>query len=139
MKMVLLTLIVFGLAFIGLAASAIMTGIQEGTIPPLGEDAVSVADIVVSLGWVSGGILLLRKRPLGYSIGLGLLAAASLLFIGLILFFFIAPLVSGRVFDWSEVIAVLAMGLICFVPTVIYWRGVVRSSTQYHLEAEEYV
>ncbi len=120
-------LVVFGLAFIGLAVSTIVAGIQEGTIPPLGENAVSVADIVVSLGWVSGGITLLRKKPLGYSTGLGLLVAASFLFLGLVLFFFIAPLVSDRPFDWIEVSTVLAMGLICFIPTGIFWRGVVRS------------
>ncbi len=120
-------LVVFGLAFIALAVSTIVAGIQEGTIPPLGENAVSVADIVVSLGWVWGGILLLRKKPLGYSTGLGLLVAASFLFLGLVLFFFIAPLVAGRAFDWIEVSTVLAMGLICFIPTGLFWRGVVRS------------
>ena len=124
-------LIIFGLAFIALAISTIITGIREGTIPPLGENAVSVADIVVSLGWVGGGMLLLRKKPLGYSIGLGMLVAASSLFIGLILFFFIAPLVAGRPFDWIEVITVLVMGLICFVPTGLFWRGVVRSESHY--------
>ena len=120
-------LVIFGLAFIALAISTIFTGIQEGTIPPLGENAVSVADIVVSLAWVSGGILLLRKKPLGFSTGLGLLIAASFLFIGLILFFFIAPLVAERAFDWIEVITVLVMGLVCFIPTGLFWRGVVRS------------
>ena len=120
-------LVIFGLAFIALAVSTITTGIQEGTIPPLGENAVSVADIVVSLAWVSGGILLIRKKPLGFSTGLGLLVAASFLFIGLVLFFFIAPLVADRAFDWIEVITVLVMGLICFFPTGIFWRGVVRS------------
>ena len=120
-------LVVFGLAFIALAVTTIITGIRDGTIPPLGENAVSVADIVVSLSWVGGGILLLRKKPLGFSAGLGLLVAASFLFLGLVLFFFIAPLVTDRPFDWIEVITVLAMGLICFVPTGIFWRGVVRS------------
>ena len=122
-------LVVFGLAFIGLAVSTIVAGIQEGTIPPLGENAVSVADIVVSLGWVGGGILLIRKKPLGYSTGLGLLVAASFLFLGLVLFFFIAPLVAGRAFDWIEVSTVLAMGLICFIPTGLFWRGIARSSS----------
>jgi len=122
-------LVVFGLAFIALALSTIMAGIQEGTIPPLGENAVSFADVVVSLGWVSGGILLLRRKPLGYSMGLGLLVVASFLFIGLILFFFFAPLVSTRVFDWSEVITVLAMGLVCFIPTALFWLGVVKGSS----------
>jgi len=120
-------LVIFGLAFIGLAVSTIVTGIQGGTIPPLGENAVSIADILVSLGWVSGGILLLCRKPLGFSTGLGLLVAASSLFIGLILFFFFAPLVSARPFDWIEVITVLVMGLICFIPTGIYWRGVINS------------
>lgn len=122
-------LVVFGLAFIALAVSTIITGIQEGTIPPLGENAVSVADIVVSLVWVSGGILLLRNNPLGFSTGLGLLVAASFLFLGLVLFFFIAPLVAGRAFDWIEVSTVLALGLICFIPTGLFWRGIARSSS----------
>jgi hypothetical protein len=116
-------LVVFGLAFIALAVATLSAGIREGTIPPLGESAVSIADIVVSLGWVVGGILLLRKKPLGYSTGLGLLVAASSLFLGLVLFFFFAPLVSSRPFDWVEVITVLGMGLICFIPTAIYCRG----------------
>jgi len=122
-------LVIFGLAFIGLAVSTIIAGVQEGRIPPLGENAVSVADILVSMGWISGGILLFRKKPLGYSTGLGLLVAASFLFLGLILFFFLAPLVSSRSFDWIEIITVLAMGLVCFIPTVLYWRGVVIYST----------
>lgn len=123
-------LVIFGLAFIALAVSTITLGIQEGTIPPLGENAVSIADILVSLGWVGGGILLLRKKPLGFSTGLGLLVAASFLFLGLVLFFFIAPLVSDRPFDWIEVITVLGMGLICFVPTGLFWRGVLKSNTR---------
>ncbi len=120
-------LVVFGLAFIALAVTTISAGVQEGTIPPLGEAAVSIADIVVSLGWVAGGVLLLLKKPIGFSTGLGLLVAASFLFLGLILFFFFAPLISARPFDWEEVITVLGMGLICFLPTGIYWRGVVKS------------
>lgn len=120
-------LIVFGLLFIGLAVSQIMAGIQSGSIPPLGENAVAVADIVVSSAWVAGGIGLLRRNPLGYSTGLGLLAAASLLFLGLVLFFFLAPPLTGRPFDWGEVITVLVMGLIAFIPTGLYWRGAARA------------
>lgn len=118
-------LVVFGAAFLVLAISQIYSGIQTGTIPPLGANAVAVADILVSLGWIGGGILLLRKHPLGFSSGLGLLVAASFLFLGLILFFFLAPLLVGRPFDWVEVITVLVMGLIAFVPTGLFWKGVV--------------
>ena len=117
-------LVLFGVVFIALAASQIWAGIRTGSIPPLGEQAVAVADILVSLGWVSGGILLVQGRPLGYSAGLGLLVAASSLFLGLILYFFLAPLLVGRPFDWMEVITVLVMGLIAFIPTGLYWKGV---------------
>ncbi len=120
-------LLIFGMAFLALAISQILTGIREGVIPPLGANAVAAADILVSLGWITGGYLLLRKRPLGYTIGLGLLVAASFLFLGLILFFFLAPLLVARPFDWIEVLTVLVMGLIAFVPTVLFWLGVAGS------------
>jgi hypothetical protein len=122
-------LLVFGAAFITLAVSQISAGIAAGTIPPLGNNAVAVADILVSVGWILGGYLLLRESPLGYSVGLGLLVAASFLFLGLILFFFLAPLLVGRPFDWIEVVTVLIMGMIAFIPTGIYWSGVVKSET----------
>lgn len=124
-----LILILFGIAFIGLAVSQIVSGIQAGTIPPLGENAVAVADILVSLGWIGGGILLLRRNPLGYSTTLGLLVAASSLFVGLILFFFLAPVLVGRTFDWVEVTTVLGMGFIAFVPTGLFLRGVLKSQS----------
>jgi hypothetical protein len=56
--------------------------------------------------------------------------AASSLFIGLILFFFFAPLLSDRGFDWSEVLTVLFLSLIGFVPTALFCRGVIRSQVQ---------
>ena len=87
---------------------------------------MAVADILVSASWIAGGILLLRDHPLDYSSGLGLLVAASFLFLGLLLFFFLAPLLVGRLFDWVEVLTVLAMGLIAFVPTGLLWRAVVK-------------
>jgi hypothetical protein len=117
----------FGLAFIALALSEIIPGLLDGSIPPLGEKAVSVADILVSIGWVFGGAALLRRKPLGYSLGLGLLLAASTLFIGLILYFFFAPLLTGRALDWIEILTVLVMGMICFVPTGLFLCGVIRA------------
>lgn len=123
-------LVLFGLAFFALALSEIIPGIMDGSIPPLGEKAVSAADILVSIGWVIGGILLLGRKGPGYTMGLGLLLAASSLFIGLILFFFIAPLLTDRPFDWIEVLTVFIMGMIGFVPTALFCRGVIRNDNQ---------
>ena len=124
-------LILFGVAFIALALSEIIPGILDGSIPPLGVKAVSMADILVSIGWVLGGVLLVQHRALGYSLGLGLLLAASSLFVGLILYFFLAPLITGRIFDWFEVLTVSVMGMICFVPSALFVRGVVNSKGKF--------
>ena len=118
-------LIIFGAGFFLLACYQIIDGLIKGTIPPLGENAVSLADMVVSTLWITGGIALLRKRPIGYTLGLGLLFVTCSLFIGLILFLILAPALTGRPFVVMEVIQLLIMGCIGFVPTTLFWRGVV--------------
>jgi len=121
-------LVVFGLLFITLAVSTVVT--DDSKENPRGKVAVAISDIGLSLGLVGGGILILGRKPLGYSIGLGLLVAASCLFLGLLAYFLIAPLISNRPFDWTEVLTVLPMGFICFVPTGVFWRGVVKSAAE---------
>jgi hypothetical protein len=116
-------LVVFGAAFYALAASQIISGIQDGTIPPLGDRAVAVADLLVSSLWITGGILLLRHRPLGYSAGLGLLTAASSLFVGLVLYLLLNPLLTALPFDTVGIITLLPMSLIALVPNYLFWKG----------------
>jgi hypothetical protein len=116
-------LVLFGAAFYALAASQIISGIQAGTIPPLGDKAVAVADLLVSSLWITGGILLLRHRPLGYSAGLGLLTAASSLFVGLVLYMLLNPLLTGMPLDSAGIITLLPMSLIALVPNYLFWKG----------------
>lgn len=118
-------LVLFGAGFFLLACYQIVNGLIQGTIPPLGENAVSLGDLVVSGFWFIGGIYLLQKRSPGYTFALGLLFVTCTLFIGLILFFFLAPVMTSREFNWNEVIQILLMSMIGFVPTAFYWRGVV--------------
>jgi hypothetical protein len=56
---------------------------------------------------------------------LGLLIAASLLFVGLMLFLIIQPILMDLPFNLFDVVVILVMGLICFIPTGLFWRGVV--------------
>lgn len=119
-------LLVMGIGFFGFALYNNINAFLVGDPLPLGEQVTSLSDMLVSSLWVGGGILLLRNKGLGYTAGLGLLIAVSSLFIGLILFFFLAPLIVGTPFDWVDVVTVFVMGLICFIPTGIYWRGVVK-------------
>lgn len=123
-------LVVFGFLFMILATSTIISAHKKEN--SRGKMAVAISDIIVSLGFVGGGLLLLLKKSLGYSIGLGLLVAASSLFVGLVLYFLIASVFVNRPLDMEEVVTVLAMGFVCFIPTGIYLRGVVKSSADSH-------
>ena len=86
---------------------------------------VQVADSFAVPAWIIGGILLWRREPLGYVAGAGLLFQASMLFIGVIGFLFLQPLLTAVPFALSDVIVLSIMGLICFVPFVLFVRGVV--------------
>lgn len=98
--------------------------LNQATLPAA-EVGVLVADLVVSLLWIAGGVLLLQRRPPGYAGGLGLLFAASMLFISLILFLLLQPLVTAASLKVVDIIVVAIMGMVCFVPAAIFGRGVV--------------
>jgi hypothetical protein len=88
------------------------------------EIAVLVADLVFTPVWVFVGIWLWRKRALGYVSGAGLLFQASMLFVGLLVFFLLQPWLAGVPFPAVDFVVILVMGLICFIPLGLFVRGV---------------
>jgi hypothetical protein len=88
------------------------------------ERALHVADLVISPALIVGGVLLWRRESLGYVAGTGLLFQASMLFIGLIAVLLLQPLLTAAPFLPIDIIVVFAMGLVCFVPFVLFLRGV---------------
>ena len=117
-------LILFGVAFFLRAIGMLVELSSDQAMSPLSEIGTLIADTVLSILWVSGGILLLRRKAPGYLSGLGLLFSASTLFIGLILFLFLQPILTNAPFAWTDVVVVLVMGMVCFIPTVLFARGV---------------
>ena len=89
------------------------------------ELAVQIADFLITPTWIIGGILLWRRKELGYVTGLGLLFQASMLFIGLIVFLLLQPFLTAAPFILTDVIVIFIMGLVCFIPFVLFVRGVV--------------
>jgi hypothetical protein len=55
---------------------------------------------------------------------LGLLFSGSLLFISLIMYLLLAPLLTGAPFAPADVMVVLSLGMVCFIPFFLYLRGV---------------
>ena len=117
-------LVIFGAAFLLRAAGIISQELAKQSQMLSPEFGVLMADVILSSLWIAGGILLLRRLPLGFASGLGLLFAASMLFVGLILFLLIQPIFGDTSMAVMDIIFVSLMGLICFVPFVLYTRGV---------------
>ena len=90
------------------------------------ETAVAVADLLTMPLWMAGGILLWRKQAFGYACGAGLLFQASMLFVGLLAFFALQPLLAGIPFPLEDFVVIAAMGALCFVPFGLFVRGILR-------------
>lgn len=117
-------LLLFGLMFFLRAVSLMTDAIIAQTALPVSEQGVVIADVIISPLWMAGGILLLRHKPLGYASGLGLLFAASMLFIGLILVFLLQPILTDLPFVLTDILVIAGMGLFFFIPFGLYVRGV---------------
>ena len=84
-----------------------------------------IDDLVIgSPAIFGGGYLLLRRRALGYVAGAGLLLMCGLLFIGVIPALIFQALSAGTQVDLVGILVVLATGMICFIPFVLFVRGV---------------
>ena len=116
-------LIMFGLMFLSRAAMQIGNHLLGQAHLPITEIALNSADIVFSLVWISCGIALLRRKPLGYVTSLGLLYQLSMLFIGLILVLIIQPIIMNEPLPIVDLIVLATMSLIVIVPFFIFVKA----------------
>lgn len=121
-------LVFFGVAFFSLAVGIITAAMTDQAALPMTEIGVAIADITLSALVSTGGVLLIQRKPLGYAGGMGLLFAASMLFIGVILVVLLQPPLTNAPFALDDVIVLAGMGLISFIPTGLFMRGVVSKS-----------
>ena len=118
-------LIGMGLLFL-LQVVGVMVIALANTTPITGTElAVHISDFLISPALVIGGVLLWRHKEFGYVSSLGLLFQVSMLFIGLIIFVIIQPFLTPTPFVLIDVIVIFIMGLICFIPFILFVRGVV--------------
>jgi hypothetical protein len=103
----------------GVAALTGQTALGGSTL------GVLVADCVTTPVWVAGGVLLWRRQALGYSAGAGLLFQASLLIIGLLVFFILQPFLTATPFPVQDFVVIFVMGLVCFLPLALFSRGII--------------
>jgi hypothetical protein len=114
-----------GLLFLLRAIGVLISALTHQTSIAQTELAPHVSDVLIAPALVIGGILLWRRRPLGYVVGLGLLFQASMLFIGLIVFLWVQPFLTDAAFAVADMVVIFVLGLICFVPLALFVRGVI--------------
>ena len=87
-----------------------------------------IDDLVVgSPALLVGGYLLLRRKALGYVAGAGLLLMCSVLFIGVIPAMVFQALSADTPIDVIGILIVLISGMVCFIPFVLFVRGVAKT------------
>ena len=79
---------------------------------------------------IIGGASLWQRKAFGYAVGLGMLFNASMLFIGLVVFLLIQPLFTSVPFALGDVVVILLMGLICYIPTGLFIQGVLKDRSR---------
>jgi len=119
-------LIGFGVLFFLRGVGVVAGDLSNGTPLDQVSLATTLADFLNTPVWVVGGIQLWRRRPFGYATGLGLLFQASMLFVGLIIFMILQPVLTTATFVLTDVIVIFVMGLVCFVPFFLAARNVAR-------------
>lgn len=116
-----------GLLFILRVIGVLAGAISNDADVPRTELAVNIADLFITPAWIIGGIQLLRRRTFGYVAGLGLLFQGSMLFIALIIFLLLQPVLTSAPLATIDIVVVFVMGLICFIPFGMFVRGVVNA------------
>jgi len=111
-----------GFLFFARVAYIYLASMNGDTIIPVTEDALLKTDFLIAPAWIVGGILLVRKHPFGYVIGLGLLAKASLLMFALIPYMALQNVIVGKPVAVMDFVVVLLMSLILIVPTILLIR-----------------
>ena len=116
-------LAVMGFAF---AVRALVILVNQ-TAASSGEQGVLVADVIMGAASIIGGILLWHRRPLGFVGGTSLLFYSSMLFVGVIAFLLLQPLLHNTPLLVEDVFVLLIMGLIVFIPFGLFVRGVLQT------------
>ena len=112
-----------GVLFFVWAVAVMITALIKRSPIDASELAVRCTDVLLSPSWIIGGLLLWRRKALGYVVGLGLWFQASMLFIGLIALFVLQSLIFRDHIRTGDVLVIFAMGLFCIVPFAFFARG----------------
>ncbi|HOO28666.1 MAG TPA: hypothetical protein PLU43_09385, partial [Lachnospiraceae bacterium] len=95
----------------------------------LPEIGVNIADLVISVFWIISGILLLVKKRKFHIIGILSYFHGSLLFVALIIFMAIQPLLCGTELIITDLFVIGFMSLLFIIPCILLLRKITDPET----------
>lgn len=120
-------LIGIGTVFAARAVMQILQGSGDDSLTAVG---VALADLVLCAVWVASGIVMLKRSAAGITLGLVSLMNGSILFLALIAFLAIQPVVAGSAFAAEDLAVIAGMSLIFFIPTGLLMRRLSRTEAK---------
>ena len=114
----------FGILFLLRSIAVLFSAIHSAETQSKIELATNITDFIFAPVFILTGMSLWKKKALGYVGGLGLLFLASMLFVGLIFFLMLEPVLTNTPFSPMDLIIICILGAISFLPLVLFIRGV---------------
>lgn len=115
-------MVVFGAGFFVQAAQKVF-GFAAGSGEIARADfGVFTADLVVSVIWIAGGLLLMQRKPLGYPLGWGGMFGVVMLNVGLLTFLVLQPVLTEVPFSLVDVIVIAVFTIVCALPWILFLR-----------------
>ncbi len=90
------------------------------------ELSVTKADFLLCPAWIICGILLIKKKALGYVGAAGLLFKLCMLFIGLLAYFIITPVLTEASFRTVDFIVIFILTIIFNIPFMLFVKGILK-------------
>jgi hypothetical protein len=116
-----------GLVFVARALVNIVSLAAGNAELPLPDIGVNIADIVICACWIiSGGLLIFNKSKFGLPSAWISYLHGSMLFLSLIAFLIIQPLLCETEFASEDVIVIGTMSLILIIPCILLTRRISR-------------
>lgn len=106
------------------AGGVLVTALSDSVPADPAARPVWISDLALEVpAMLAGGVLLWRRRPLGYVVGAGLLLQYGLTPVGLAASMALGTLMTGLPLEVATIIVLLVFGVVCFAPLAFFLRG----------------
>ena len=120
------TLVIFGFFILFRFYCVFADSFFNQKIISVSESSTAIADFFLCPAWIICGILLIKKKAFGYIGAASLFFKLCMLFIGLLVYFIITPIITNASFKTIDFIIISIMTIIFNIPLMLFIRGMLK-------------